>query len=207
MQDISWGTGAPPCTLRLLVRQSAKEEVCHQRVCSHEGLFSIKMNLVPPLHSGPFQNLVPGVYLNRHLKKRRRKELTIKGVVDSPSFFLGQCSVVIVDIEDTFRCVRCPSVRTLLRRSLESKGGNLPSCGLGGRWFYAMGIWKVMAGARPTHSQGACGCGPDLLLTRFRFLSRRTCWFNRMLYLSAGPGEIKGEALFCRRFFSEGQSV
>lgn len=50
------------------------EEVCHQRVCSHEGLFSIKMNLAPPLHSGPFQNFVPGVYLNRHLKKEEEEK-------------------------------------------------------------------------------------------------------------------------------------
>lgn len=121
-----------------LDRRVQKKELCHQRVCSHEGLFSMKMNPAPPLHSSPFQNFVPGVYLNRLKKKikkkERRKELTIKGVVDSPSFFLGQCIIVTVDIEDTFQCVRCPSVRTLLRRSLESKGGNLPSCGLGGRW-------------------------------------------------------------------------
>lgn len=81
------------------------------------------MNLAPPLRSGPFRNFVPGVYLNRHFLKKERKKKTIKGAVDSPSFFLRQCSVVTVDIEDTFGCARCPSVRTLLSRSLESKGG------------------------------------------------------------------------------------
>lgn len=66
VQNISWGTGVPLVPCRLLVRQESAKEVCCQRVFSHEGQFSIKVDLAPPLHSGPFQNLEARVYLNRH---------------------------------------------------------------------------------------------------------------------------------------------
>lgn len=146
--------------------------MCCQRVFSHQGQFSVKMDLAPPLSLRSIKNSVPGVYPKK--KEKKRKELAINGIVDSLSFFLGQYSIFTVNIEDTFQCVRCPSVRTLLGSSTGSGWEVVRLLWPGGGWFYAVGVWRVMVGARPAHSQGARGCGPGLLITRFRFLSRRT---------------------------------